>query len=315
MTRTVSEVTTLKGLGFGFFCSTADGKITTNRKMRLASLSKDRVLELTERNIEDLVQLVALSSQMGLSIFRVGSSIVPFASHPRFEERWFAEIEPMFKDVAAYIAQSGVRLTMHPGQFVTLNSPRQEVVEAALRELRYHFWVLDLLGAGPEGRVVIHGGGSYGNKRASCERFLRVIEKESWLRKRLAVENDEKVFSARETFELAESAGIPMVFDLYHHRLNTSPFDVTRVFKTWNGYIPEFHVSSLPEGEHRFGEHGFWVTLEDVLELAEMTGGKRADVVVEAKGKEKAIAKLFEEARARKLLEAVPWRVPASQQT
>lgn len=299
----MSTVITLRGLGFGFFCSTADGRITTNRKMRLASLSKDRVLELTERNIQDLVQLVTMSSRMGLSIFRVGSNIVPFASHPRFEERWLGEIEPMLRDAAARIAQSGVRLTMHPGQFVILNSPRQEVVEVALRELRYHFWVLDILGAGPEGRVVIHGGGSYGDKRASCERFLKVIAEHSWLRRRLAVENDEKVFSAAETLELAEGAGIPMVFDLYHHRLNTSFFDVAEVFKTWNGRVPEFHVSSFPEGEHRFGEHGFWVTLEDVLDLTHITGGRRVDVIVEGKGKEKAIAKLFEEAKTRELLE------------
>lgn len=298
-------IITLQGLGFGFFCSTADGRITTNRKMRLTSLSRTTVLESVKRNIQDLVQLVEMSSRMGLSIFRVGSNIVPFASHPCFEERWLEEIEPMLKDVTERIAQSGVRLTMHPGQFVILNSPRQEVTEAALRELRYHFWVLDILGVGPEGRVVIHGGGGYRDKRASCERFLRVITKHSWLRRRLAIENDEKVFSAAETLELAERAGIPMVFDLYHHRLNTSSFDVTRVFKTWNGCVPEFHVSSLPEGEHRFGEHGFWVTLEDVLDLAHMAGGRRADVIVEAKGKEKAIARLLEEARARKLLETV----------
>lgn len=296
----------LFGLGFGFFCSTADGRITTNRKMRLKNLSRERLVEAVSRNARDLVRLVEMSKEMGLSTFRVGSDLIPFASHPLFDEGWLSEVRPILEEAGRRIAHLRVRLTMHPGQFVVLSSPDEEVVSSSLRELEYHFWVLDVLGAGEEGVVVVHLGGTRGDKDSSVRRFLSVLEREGWLRRRLALENDERDLSAEEALLVAEAAGIPMVFDHYHHRLNPSPFDPERVLSTWGGRTPEMHLSSAPREGGRRGEHGEWVDLEDALELARLFEGAKVDVVVEAKGKEKAVKKLLQEAASRGLLEETP---------
>ncbi|MCS7234035.1 MAG: hypothetical protein NZ900_08055 [Synergistetes bacterium] len=179
--------------------------MTTNRRLRLASLSPERVYELFRKNLEDFRKLLNLSSSMGLAIFRLGSNFIPFASHPNFKGEW---LEPIEKDLLAFsseLKRYSIRITMHPGQFVSLSSPRKEVVDASLRELKYHFWVLDKLGLGRDSIVVVHIGGSHGSKLESLRRFVRVISDNEWLIERLA------------------------------------EFDPRDLIITWKGRTPEFH--------------------------------------------------------------------------
>jgi hypothetical protein len=48
------------------------------------------------------------------------------------------------------------RLTTHPGQFTQLGSPKAQVVEASIRELEYHGEMLDRMGIGPDGVIIVH---------------------------------------------------------------------------------------------------------------------------------------------------------------
>jgi UV DNA damage endonuclease len=48
------------------------------------------------------------------------------------------------------------RLTTHPGQFTQLGSPNPAVIESSLRELEYNCQMLDLMGVGVDGVMVIH---------------------------------------------------------------------------------------------------------------------------------------------------------------
>ncbi len=97
---------------------------------------------------------------------------------------------------------------MHPGQFVILNSPNFKVLENSIRELEYHFWILDRLGVENDGVVIVHIGGVYGQKERAIDRFENV-EKHSWLKRRLAVENGERLFNSQEVLKIAETLGIP----------------------------------------------------------------------------------------------------------
>ncbi|QID32616.1 hypothetical protein [Pampinifervens florentissimum] len=66
----------LKGIKVGFFCSTADGKITTNRKFRLSNLSYQKVMDVLEKNLKDFERLLEISLYLGCGIFRLGSDLI-----------------------------------------------------------------------------------------------------------------------------------------------------------------------------------------------------------------------------------------------
>ncbi|MDW8096047.1 MAG: UV DNA damage repair endonuclease UvsE [Aquificaceae bacterium] len=283
----------IKGIRVGFFCSTADGKITTNRKFRLKGLNFERVLEAFEENLRDFKTLLELSLSLGCGVFRLGSDFIPFASHPDFKKEWLKPLEERLYEFSKLLKLYPIRITMHPGQFVVLSSPKKEVVESALRELEYHFWVFDRLGVGKEGNVVVHVGGVYEDKKESLKRFKSVLKAYPWLTERLVVENDERHYTVEDLL-LAELP-IPVVYDHYHHSLNPSPFKPEELLLRWDDRVPEFHLSSKPEGKHRFGEHGKWVKLEDFLNFLDIFGGNRIDLILEAKAKEKAVERLMQE--------------------
>lgn len=298
-------------IGLGFFCSTHDNKLSTNHKFRLSSLSREKVLATLRRNVSDLIELLKISKGMGLTIFRLGSDIIPFASHESFAREWMEEALIEIKGVAKVVRDFGIRITMHPGQFVVLNSPDERAIQRSLRELEYHFKVLDALGEGENGVVVVHVGGTYGDKRKAMKRFEAVVEENGWLKRRLAVENDEKHYTIVDVLELAETLDIPVVFDYLHHKLNPSPLNIERVIDTWRG-IPEMHLSSQREGG-RPGEHGEFVSPRDLEEFVSLIPeGVRVDVIIEAKKKEEAIEALFRYIMGRRrLLERIigPWRL------
>ncbi|MEN3008387.1 UV DNA damage repair endonuclease UvsE [Pseudothermotoga sp.] len=284
----------LRHLGLGFFCSTSDNRITTNRKFKLSNLTLSKFLNVFYQNLSDFVVLLEISKRMNLSIFRLGSNMVPFASHPNLDKSWLKMIEKDLKSSSEAIRKYGVRITMHPGQHVILSSPRKEVLNASLRELEYHFWLLDCLGVGNDSVVVVHVGGVYGDKRETLKRFIFVVRESSWLKERLAIENDERFYNLEDVLWLCERLNLPVVFDYYHHMINPSNFDSKMVLSSWEGRIPEFHLSSFPTVSKKLNEHGDWIEIEDVLSLENLFKGKRIDVILEAKKKEKAIERLIE---------------------
>ncbi|WP_297212098.1 MULTISPECIES: UV DNA damage repair endonuclease UvsE [Thermodesulfovibrio] len=281
-------------IGFGIFCTNGDGKLSTNHTFRLKNLTFDRVFEAFLKNLSDFFKLLDLCKREKIEVFRLGSNFIPYASHRDFKEEWFGKLESYLKEASERLKEYPLRITMHPGQFVILNSPKSEVIENSLRELEYHFWVLDSLGVGDEGIVIIHVGGVYGDRERSIDRFMVNIEKNKWLKIRLTVENDEKLFNAREVLNIAKNLGIPFVFDFFHHRLNPSEIELKEVFNTWIGKgVPKMHLSSAGEG--RIGSHGDYINTEDFLELYKMIKDSdvtRVHIMIEAKKKEKALEKL-----------------------
>lgn len=254
------------------------------------------MLEVFKRNLDDLIKLLDLSRRMGLTIFRLGSNFIPFASHSCFNQEWFKMIERILGEAADKVRSYGIRITMHPGQYVVLNSPNENVTMRSLAELRYHFWVLNTLGLGDESIVTVHVGGVYGNKKRALKRFEETIEDNRWLIRRLALENDERYYTISEVIEICETFDIPSVFDYYHHMLNPSKFNVDRLVSTWRNIVPETHLSSASKRAHRFGEHGDYVDVKDFKNLISLFRNKLAiDIIVEAKKKEKAISKLLKE--------------------
>ena len=94
-------------------------------------------------------------------------------------------------------------------------------MQRSVAELTYHARVLDVLGTDASAKIILHWGGTFGDKRASLARFIdhgrRLPEA---IRRRLALENDEKSYTVEEALAAADARQVPVVFDVFHHRWN-----------------------------------------------------------------------------------------------
>jgi UV DNA damage endonuclease len=106
----------------------------------------------------------------------------------------------------------------------------------------------------------------------------------------MTVENDDKTYTPADLLPLCKATGIPLVYDVHHHRCNPDSLSVEQATKkalaTWNRE-PMFHLSSpiegwdgpKPERHHDF---------IDVNDFPECWRRKNITVEVEAKAKEVA---------------------------
>jgi len=186
------------------------------------------------------------------------------------------------------------RLSMHPGQFINPGSPNDEVVERSLAELTYSATVLDLMNA-KNGVIVLHLGGAYGDKPSAMRRFIEVMRHEPQINRYLALEVDERVWTAAEVTEVASELGVGAIIDNLHHRLNPGELsleDAIRLARpTWETR-PKLHLSSQDPSK-KAGAHHASILPEDWAELLGALNGEEADIMVEAKGKEKAVLPLL----------------------
>ena len=144
--------------------------------------------------------------------------MVPFASHPVCTFKWQDRFKSGFQDIGRYIKEKDIRISMHPDQFVLINSPNEKIVQNGIRELNYHCQVLDIMGLDAVAKVQIHVGGVYGDKQAAIDRFIKNYKKlPEWIRKRLVIENDDKSYSLKDCLAISEQVGIPILFDSFHH--------------------------------------------------------------------------------------------------
>ena len=270
---------------------------STNRTLRLASLADaDKLRRLVRENIADLGVILRWNAEHGIELFRMGQGLIPFASHPAFPYDWSDEHGDELREVGVLARELGIRLSMHPGQYINPGSPKPEVVARSLAELHYVTRVLDLLGAA-DGVAVLHMGGAYADKPASAARFVEAMRSEEQILRYLALENDERIWTVAEVVTTARALGIPAIMDAFHHALNpgglTAQEALDLALPTWEqrDVRPKLHLSSQDPAK-RAGAHAYSLDAGDWRALVEVLDGRDADVMVEAKGKELALASL-----------------------
>lgn len=276
---------------------------TTGRTLRLANLDAERVRGVITANLDSLQIILEWNLAHGIRFFRMGSSIIPFASHPAFPIDWQAEFQVRLATIRKYVQTHGLRLSMHPGQYTVLNSTDEQIVRRAVQELEYHARFLQAV-APENGTMTLHVGGAYGDKGAALERFRANAERLSpTARARLTIENDDKLFNIFEVLELCEELNVPAVFDFFHHKCNPVGGDwqegllgmLERVVCIWRGKVPKFHLSSPKEAGK--SAHADYVTEGDLEEVKTIMGGvdgeEAFDLVLEAKMKDKAVLRGF----------------------
>lgn len=202
----------------GYPCINNSIGCTANSTFRLKSYSEEVLKEKVRSNLDCLMKTLEFNKTNNLLFFRIGSPLVPFASHPVNTFNWQDFFKNDFKKIGDFIKQKNFRISMHPDQFVLINSPNPNIVNRSIKELEYHCQVLDLMGLDESAKVQIHVGGVYNNKPEAIQRFIEnYIKLPDFIKKRLAIENDERMFSLKDCVSISEKTGIPIIFDFFHH--------------------------------------------------------------------------------------------------
>ena len=267
----------------------------------ISSMSRDAALaklsHLCLANAEALEVSLQFCVDNGIGCFRVNSQILPLKTHAQCGYNVFdlpdgEEVVRRFKMCGEFAHQHDVRTCFHPDQFVVLNSPRPEVVDRSVAELEYQAEVAEWVGADV---VNIHGGGAYGDKIDALARFAQNLGRLSdRARSRLTIENDDTTYTPSDLLPLCQIEGIPLVYDVHHHRCNHDSLSVedatAAAMATWNRQ-PMFHVSSPIDGWNgpKPQRHHDFIDLQDVPVCWR---GLSLTVEVEAKAKEIAVLKL-----------------------
>lgn len=246
----------------GYPCINTTLKNPNSSTFRLKSYSEKRFNETVKNNLNHLLKILHFNKKNNIFFFRISSDIIPFASHPICQLDWKKKFKTELNEIGKFIIQNNMRISMHPDQFVILNSSNEKVVENSVRELEYHYKLLQSMNLSNESKIQIHIGGVYGDKKISKNKFISGFTKiPEYLKNRLVIENDDRSYSLKDCLDINKETGIPIVFDVFHHEcLNESEIfhdALEYSSKTWNHSLdgnPIVDYSSQSVGDRR-GKH------------------------------------------------------------
>jgi len=269
-----------------------------DRTFRLKSYSEQRLRMTVEGNLGCLYRILQFNVRHDILFFRITSDLIPFASHPVNKSDWEERFRPKFEEIGDFISKHNVRISMHPDQFTLINSIDKGVFNRSYSELAYHSRILDLMKLDSSAKIQVHVGGVYGDKMKGMERFVRrFFQLEDWIRRRLVIENDDRLFNLRDCIRISRETQLPVLFDVFHHRINGKGETVNKAIclssKTWNekkdGAPMVDYSSQRIGGSAR--QHAESIDLCRFEDFLKETFPVDFDVMLEIKDKEKSALK------------------------
>ena len=205
------------------------------------------------QSIEYVTEIFHYLHKMDIHMYRMSSDFVPYLTHPDMPQ-FHDQLEEAEEELAALgelAKKYDIRLSLHPSQYILLNALDEEVATKRIRDVNAEAKLLDKLGCGPEGVVVTHVGGVYGDREGSKARFIRrYLDLPDATKQRLVLENDDVSFSSSEVLGISAQTGCPIVFDnLHHFCFNPEALPMAealqRALATWpENVTPKIHYSS-----------------------------------------------------------------------
>lgn len=296
-----------------------DDGVFTGRTLRLDTVKKNGVkilIEVANKNLDDLKKIIQWNVDHDIYLYRISSEIIPHVSNLKLldylsEEEFesYYELKPFvekLKEIGELIKKTGIRVTFHPGQYNQIGTNREDVFMKTKMDLYMHARFLELIGDPKDAIMIIHGGGTYGDKKETMKRWIKQFaELPEIVKKYIVIENDETCYSATDAIYLAEQVNIPFIHDVFHHQCydKYKPEDkqismekaVKKSIDIWqkHGKRPKFHLSEQGNGSI-IGTHSTIVkTMPFYLFDVYKNCNVKIDVMIEAKGKEVALAYLY----------------------
>jgi UV DNA damage endonuclease len=267
--------------------------VTRKRLLQLSEIEQETVLrELYADNLKRLDKAIDFCSVNQIKLYRMTSALFPFADTDLGEAVLHSMTEEL-RNTGDRALSLGIRLVLHPDQFVVLSSDKLSVVENSIKILATHALILDMLGQprSPQALMNIHGGKS--DRTSQLKSVIRDLPES--IRSRLTFENDEYAYSSSEILEVCLDTGVPMVFDAHHHVIHEhlETYDDPSVAEmlaaartTWS--VPEWQLVHISNGKDFFADPRH----SDLITEMPNCYYQAPWIEVEAKFKELAIEKL-----------------------
>lgn len=283
----------------GYACLTVAVEQAGIRTCTLKNASPDRLLALAAENLAALERMIDYNRSNSIRLYRISSDLVPFGSSLAANLPWEAALAEPLASIATKIQQSGMRVSMHPGQYTVLNSPEPGVVRRAAEDLAYHARVLDALDLDRSHKIILHVGGKYGDPAGALARFRAAYgDLSDAIRRRLVLENDGSIYTIAEVLELCGAIGAPAVYDNLHNAIH--PADPSKSDADWVAACrPTWRTEdgaqkthySQPHPEKTRGAHSDTIAIDPFLAYVANLLEPRPDIMLEVKDKNRSAVK------------------------
>ncbi|MGD1996542.1 MAG: UV DNA damage repair endonuclease UvsE [Anaerolineae bacterium] len=252
--------------------------------------------------------------EIDVRMYRMASGLAPYATHPELPQ-FHGQVEQCAEELAELgklAGQLDLRLSLHPSQYIVLNSVDEDVAARSAADVELHAAILEAMGLGDEAVVVLHVGGVYGDRVAALARFARRCEQLSpGAQRRLVVENDDTRFGVEDVLWVHRKVGVRVVFDAHHfqcHNVGGMALEeaARTCLATWEGWgaRAKVHFSSprtdwgFRHGSKEKGSAPNWAAHAEFVDPFGFIAFYRPlvdlapDVILEAKAKDVALIQL-----------------------
>lgn len=258
-----------------------------------------KLLEITKDNLEALNEIIKYNIKNNFHFYRLTSKLVPLATHNKVSFDYITPLIDEYRKIDKLINDNNIRVNTHPDQYAVLNSMDNKIVKNTVEILEYHYKIMDALGI-KDKIIILHVGSSACGKKASITRFINNFNKlPDYIKKCIAVENDDKIYNIKDVLELCHKIKVPMVLDYHHFICNNKGENLkdylNDIIETWNGRLAKMHFSS-PKSKLKkeFRSHNDYINSDDFINFINLikTQDKDIDIMLEAKAKDDAISRL-----------------------
>ncbi|MDQ6785298.1 MAG: UV DNA damage repair endonuclease UvsE [Acidobacteriota bacterium] len=268
---------------------------TVTRKTLLSletAAQAEKLRGIYRENISRVNSAIEFCKANEINLYRLTSGLFPFSDEPLGAEI-LGEFTAQLSETGKKAIANGLRIVMHPDQFVVLSSDSPQVVENSVKILKMHARTLDLLEQPRSEWAAMNIHGGKGDRTGKLVESIEKLPDE--IRLRIAFENDEHAYSSKQILEVCRRAKVPFVFDAHHHICCEKLDDynhpsVEETFwaarETWVN--PENQMVHISNGRERFQDRAH----SDLIFMMPEVFRFARWIEVEAKHKEIAIAKL-----------------------
>jgi UV DNA damage endonuclease len=252
---------------------------------------RKRLGELYCYNLRKLFEALEYCHALDIRLYRMTANLFPLSDwEDGIGKQVVSDMLPLMTGFAARAKALGIRVIVHPEQYVVLSSESASVRENSLGILSHQAFLFDALGLPRSSWAAINiHGGKGGRSQELIETVQALPEK---VKSRLTFENDEYAYSAADILAVCEQTGVPMVFDAHHHVIHEglaslnhqSVADYTQLARqTWQPH--DWQIVHLSNGRSRAQDQKHSDLIETIPEAYKSVSW----IEVEAKAKEVAI--------------------------